>query len=117
MSASELRERVAFELRLAPSRDDYGNTVTGEWREQFAVAARIKPNLGIGSESIQAARLGGSQPVIIRVRQSRDTARVTPDWRVRDARKGTLYNIRSIANLDERGAYLDLLCVSGEATG
>jgi head-tail adaptor len=117
MPAGELRERVAFEARMTPSRDDYGNVVTGEWREQFQCAARLQPTKGIGNESVQAARLSGTQPMIIRVRLSSQTKRITGEWRARDTRRGTIFNIRSMANMDERGAYLDLLCMSGEAEG
>lgn len=116
MPAGELRELVAFEER-SDSDDGYGNITAGPFVQRFAVPARIKPSIGIGSETVQAARLAGQQPVVIRVRLTRDTAKVTPDWRAKNARTGTLYNIKSLANLDEHGAYLDVLAVAGEATG
>lgn len=116
MSAGELREMMAFDKR-AIIQDDYGNDVVGDFAEQFRVPARVKPMVGIGSEQVQAARLSGTQPVIIRVRQTSQTSLIGTDWQARDARKGTLYNIRSSANLDEHGIYLDILATAGEATG
>lgn len=113
MSAGELRERVAFEQRAVVD-DGYGNDTAGEFAEAFRVAARIKP--ARGGETIQAERLAGRQPVVITVRCSNATRRVTTDWRVRDVRKDVVYNIRSIANPDERGAYFDMECEAGVST-
>lgn len=113
MSAGELRERVAFERR-APADDGFGNEVSGEWTEAFRCAARIRP--ARGGETIQAARLAGKQPVVITVRYNSNTRTVTTDWRVRDTRTETIYNIRSIVNPDEHRAYLDMECDAGVAT-
>lgn len=113
MPAGELRERVAFERR-AVADDGFGNETAGEFGEAFRVAARIKP--ARGGETVQAARLAGRQPVVVTVRCSSDTRRVTTDWRVRDVRAGVIYNIRSIVNPDERGAYFDMECEAGVAT-
>ncbi|WP_336801474.1 phage head closure protein [Kaistia sp. MMO-174] len=114
MSAGELRERVAFDRRDAVD-DGYGNTVAGDWREQFVVWARIQPLKG--GEGVQAARLAGSQPVVIRVRLSSSTREIRVDWRARDVRNGMPFNITSMANMDEKGAYLDVLATSGVAIG
>lgn len=115
MSAGELRERVAFETRTSQS-DSYGNEVGG-FLEQFRRPARIQPYKGFGNEAVQAARLTGTQPMIIRVRYDSSTSIVNSDWRVRDLTTGTVYNIRSSANMDEHRAYIDFLCESGEASG
>jgi hypothetical protein len=40
---------------------------------------------------------------------------VTTDWRVRDVRTGTIYNIRDITPSDDR-AFLDFLVQSGVAS-
>jgi SPP1 family predicted phage head-tail adaptor len=114
MSAGELRGRIAFDRRAVVD-DSYGNTVAGDWQEQFVVWARIQPLKG--GEGVQAARLAGSQPVVIRVRLSSSTRQIGADWRARDARKGTLFNITSMANMDEKNAYLDVLATSGVAVG
>jgi SPP1 family predicted phage head-tail adaptor len=112
VSAGQLRERIAFEYRDTID-DGYGNQVSGPWREGCQVAARIKPLRG--SESVQAARLAGRQPVTITVRVCHDTLSVTTDWRARDVRTERLYNIRSIVNSDEMRRYLDMECEAGVA--
>lgn len=104
----ELRERVAFEYRAAAADDGYGNEIAGDWTVACTFAARIKPSRG--AETVQAARLAGKEPVVITVRSCSDTRAVTTDWRVRDIRKGSIYNIRSIVNPDEKNAYLDMEC-------
>jgi SPP1 family predicted phage head-tail adaptor len=110
--AARLRERVAFERRDLVD-DGHGNKV-GDWREVFRTAARIKPMRG--AETVQASRLAGEGPVVITVRSSDATRAVTTDLRARDVRKGTIFNIRSIVNPDERNQFLDLECMSGVAT-
>lgn len=111
MPAGELRERVAFDKRAAAS-DGYGNE-EGDFAEQFTRAARIQPKLG--GEQVLASRLVGVQPFIIRVRYDSMTATVTEAWRIRDARNGAQYAIRSKANVDERRRYIDFLCETGVA--
>jgi SPP1 family predicted phage head-tail adaptor len=108
-----MRDRVAFDKRSAVA-DDLGNE-SGEWTEQLVVSARIRPL--VAGEAIQAARLQGQQPVVITIHYSDATQDITPDWRARDARTGLLYNIRSVANNDERKAYLDVTAIAGQATG
>lgn len=111
-AASKLRERVAFERRDLVD-DGHGNQV-GDWKEVFRTAARIKPMRG--AETVQASRLAGEGPVVITVRSSDSTRAVTTDFRARDARKGTIFNILSIVNPDEKSEFLDLECKSGVAT-
>jgi head-tail adaptor len=112
MSASELRDKVAFDKRTTTD-DGYGN-VDGAWQEQFLEPARIRPLRG--GEGVQAARLSGTQPVIITVRSSARTRQVTSSWRIRDARTGDIYAITAPpANTDEHDAYLDIMAVIGEA--
>lgn len=109
----QMRERVAFDKRTVVS-DDLGNE-QGDWTEQLVAWARVRPL--VGGETVQGARLQGEQPVVISIHSSSDAAAITPEWRARDARTGTLYNIRSIANNDERRAYLDITAIAGQATG
>lgn len=111
-SAGDLRHRIAFEVRT-PEEDGFGNS-EGPFVEQFVMAAKVQAKFG--GENVKAARLSGEQPVTIVVRQCEQTGRITPDWRARDVRSGTIYNIRSIADPDDRGQWLELLCQSGVAT-
>lgn len=111
-TAGDLKRRVAFDRR-SPNPDGYGNTVA-DWAEQFNVAAgymHLK-----GGESVMAARLEGQHMQVIFVRLSSQTLAVTTDWRIRDTRAGTLYNIRDITPTEDR-QWLEFLVQSGVASG
>ena len=108
--AGQLIENVAFDA-LDSVADGYGNRQT-EFVEQFKTRAGF--TWLRGGESIQAARLEGQQPLIVRVRVSEDTNRIKPDWRMRDARTGNVFAIRGITRSLDRG-YLDVLVQSGVA--
>lgn len=108
--SGQLRERMTFALRTAGADDGYGN-FEAAWADQFTAAARIMPLKG--GEDVMANRLAGTQPVIITVRSSSDSRLIAPNWKATDARAGTVYNIRSIANMDEKNGYLDLLATAG----
>lgn len=107
--ARQLRERVAFDQRETET-DSLGS-VEGEFVQRFVCAAGIRAKFG--GEAVTAARLASQQPVVITVRQSSQTLQVKADWRVRDVRDGTLYNIRSIADPEGDGAWLEMLCQRG----
>jgi SPP1 family predicted phage head-tail adaptor len=111
-SSGELRHRVAFDAREIVD-DGYGNPVSGDWEEQFVVAAKIAPKLG--GETVLAARLQSQNTVNITVRQSSNTALVQTDWRARDVREGKEYAIKSIIDPDDGGAWFELLCQTGVA--
>lgn len=111
--STQLRERVAFDKLGEAVSDSLGNVQT-TWAEQFVTAARITPRLG--GEAVMAARLSGRQPVTITIRSSAASELIAPDWRARDVRTGKIYNIRSIANVDERHRQFDILAEEGVAT-
>jgi head-tail adaptor len=46
---------------------------------------------------------------------SSDSRAVTPAWRLRDAREGTIWNVRAVIPSDDR-AFIELTCESGVAT-
>jgi head-tail adaptor len=96
--------------------DRYGNEQTS-WANRFVVRAQIAPKLG--GEDVMAARLQGTQPVVIRVRSSVDTRKITPTWRVTDTNSGTVYNVRSVCDpfmgQAERGRWIEVLAESGVA--
>lgn len=113
MPAGQLRERLIFDKRPIQTDDGYGN-VEGEFVEQFECWARVRPLKG--GEQVLSARLTGTQPVIITVRRSSQTALIKSDWRARDARTGTVYAITSPAsNMDEKKQYLDIMATTGAA--
>lgn len=109
MSVGALHERVAFD-RPEPQPDGQGGVIDG-WCEMFCRWANYRYLRG--GETVQAARLEGRQPVVITVRKDGETKQVTTDWRVRDARDGTVFNIRAIMPGD-RG-YLEITAESGVA--
>lgn len=110
MSAGELRNAIAFESQESED-GDYG-TIGGSWCEQFTRSARIRYLRG--SEPVLAQRLVGVQPAVITVRSDSETRCVTSSWRLRDARTGTLFNIRSVTP-DEKRQYIDYLVDAGVA--
>lgn len=103
-----MREKIHFQER-AYGDDGFGNTVTGDFATVFTEPARLKP--GVGSETVIAARLAGQQPYTITVRENSRTRCITPAWQAVDARDGRKFDIKAIANVDERGRYLSILAV------
>lgn len=113
MAIGQLRERVAFEAR--PMVDDgMGNPQSGPFVEVYRCAARIMPKMG--GETVLASRLTGTQPMLVTVRMCGALKDIGSDWRIRDARSGAVYNIKSFTNPDEQKRYLEILAVGGEAT-
>jgi head-tail adaptor len=112
--AGGLRHRVTFSER-DQVQDEFGNVSTG-WLERFTCSANILPRLG--GEAVEAARLAGRQPVVIRVRASPDTRNVTTDWKATDE-KGREYNIRTAVDPlygdSGHGMYFDMLAETGVA--
>lgn len=110
--AGDLGERVAFDKRGSGS-DGGGGVVTG-WQEQFQRrAAYVHRN---GGEAVMADRLQGKQTLVIRVRADSQTRTVSTDWRARDARLGTAYNIIDVTPTVDR-KWVDVLAQTGSAAG
>jgi hypothetical protein len=121
-SSSDLFERVAFD-EPATVQDGYGNS-QGDFVERFQCRAGFTPIRG--GESVIASRLEGRQPIVVRIRASTKSRMITPDWQMRDARKGEwsgdgaqfwtgpVYAIRSIIETKDR-MYLDLMVEGGVA--
>lgn len=106
--AGSLSERITFQ-QLAPrdpNEPDYGETHSS-WQDVFTCAARLAPRMG--SETVIASRLQGVQPYTITVRSTPQTRLVTPAWQAVNARTGTVYDIKSAVNIDERNAYIEML--------
>lgn len=108
--AGSLSERVVF---MEPSEAVVDGAVTQGYIDKFTDAARLQPRMG--SEPIIASRLAGTQPYTLTVRSSVATRAVTPAWRARHARTGKTYDIKSVANVDERNAYIEMMVVEGQA--
>ncbi|MBX5285178.1 head-tail adaptor protein [Rhizobium sp. NLR10a] len=112
--AGRLRERLHFQRRQLVD-DGFGNEQAGDWIIVFTTAAELKPLKG--SEPVIASRLSGVQPFVIQIRSCSEARGVTTAWRAVDARNPSrIFNITSMANFDEKNAYLDLMAVQGVAT-
>lgn len=113
MTAGLLRERIAFSEREVgvSAADGYGN-FEGGWGYRFTVAARKRYLRG--GEQVIGQRLQGTQPILLTVRASSDTRRITADWRATDARSGEHYAIRSVSPAERRD-YIDILVQAGIA--
>src|SRR5690606_29427747 len=112
ITASDLRDRVRLEKREEID-DGYGGVV-GQWVTQFERDACIL--LSKGGETVIAARLQSVQPALIIVRFDTETATITPTWRLIETRSGTVYNIRTAADMERRRRFITLLCEPGVAT-
>nr|WP_313011930.1 phage head closure protein [Brucella intermedia] len=112
ITANALRDRVRLEKREEID-DGYGNTY-GQWVPQFERDACILPSKG--GETVIASRLQSVQPALIIVRFDTETATITPTWRLIETRSGTVYNIRTAADMERRRRFITLLCESGVAT-
>lgn len=111
MTAGKLRDRVTFGARTAVD-DGYGNEVSGPFEDRFTVWGGV--TYLRGSEAVIAARLEGRQPAVVRVRTSTQTRQITTDWRVRNERTGSVSNVRSIIETEDR-AFLDIAVEAGVA--
>lgn len=115
MAAGGMRARLRFERR-GYADDGAGNAgQTGPFEAQFSRRARLVPLKG--GESVIAARLAGTQPVAVEIRSDSDTRTITTSWRAVDVNSGAEYNIRSIADMEQKGAWLTLLCETGGPSG
>ena len=109
-NAGQLREKVAFDERIMVD-DGYGN-MEGYFGEVFQCRAGF--TFLRGGEAVIASRLEGKQPVVVRVRESRETRRIEPDWSIRDLRTGASYAVRSVAPTPDR-QWIDVIAEGGVA--
>ena len=110
-TAGSLNRRVAFDRRTEVD-DGYGNTVSGDFTQQFECAAEFRPRGG--SEAVVAARLEGRNVFGVYIRSSLQARQVTTDWRMRDVREGTVYAVRAVDSVTDR-AWVYLTVESGVA--
>lgn len=111
MTAGNLRARLSFQAREEVD-DGYGNTVSGDFKEQFQDHAEMKALKG--GEAVIASRLQGKQPFLISVRSHTNTRRITTDWRAVNARSGAVYAITTAVERP-KGDYIDMTVIEGVA--
>ena len=93
-----LAEAVVFDEPVQSSGS--GGVVTTVWSERLSCRAQFIYSRG--SEVVEAARLEGRPIYKLRVRSCRAARSITTSWRMRDARRGTVYSIREIDSLSDR---------------
>ena len=98
MQGGRLQERVAFDEPTGTT-DAFGGT-TEAWTERHVCAAQWL--YGKGDESVQAAREAGRKAYKIRVRSCAATRAVTEGYRLRDTRRGTVWNVREVDAVTDR---------------
>jgi head-tail adaptor len=91
MDVGKMDYLVVFEKPTKVS-DGHGGTVNG-WGNPVTVDAAFM--FLRGGETVQAARLAGRQPIVVTVHDNSQTRALGTSWRMRDARNGLIYNIRS----------------------
>ncbi|WP_074939767.1 phage head completion protein [Roseovarius indicus] len=109
MKGSDLFESVTFDR---PTFDAHG--VQTGWSEGV-YSSRAHFRYLRGSESVMAARLDGKQPVVATIRRSAVAETINSEWVMRDVRRGTTYNIRTVVPSDDR-RFLEITAESGVAT-
>lgn len=106
--AGPMNDMVALdELLLKPN--GQGGT-RSSFRQVFTTWAKIRYLRG--GEAVQASRLVGEQPVVVTIRANAQSALVTPEWRLRDTRRGITYAIRAIVPSEDRATY-EITAISG----
>jgi hypothetical protein len=113
MGAGDLRTKMTF--YAVPTDDTQGGGFgggSGTPEARFDTDGQLTPRFG--TEEVMAARLAGRQPYTYRVRSDSNTRQVTPEWFCKD-RDGKQYNVRAVADPDQRRAWLDMLIESGVA--
>lgn len=114
MTAGKMREKLHFQARAMVD-DGFGNEQAGDFATVFTAAAELIPLKG--GEPVLAARLTGVQPFVIQIRGSTAARGLTTAWRAVDARNPSrIFNITSVANVDQKNAYIDLMATQGVAT-
>jgi SPP1 family predicted phage head-tail adaptor len=108
VTAGSLDRRVAFDAPTSAP-NGQGGTISG-WQERATVWANFR--FLRGGEVVQSARLEGRQPVVVTIRASSETKAITPEWRMRDTRTGTIYAIRTCPPPGLEG-FIELTCESG----
>jgi head-tail adaptor len=114
-----LRDRVRFERLLPGAGDGMGNSLKN-WAALFECYARLRPING--REEVLAGKLSGVSPFEVVVRGCSETNDVgTADRAVvvfsEQLPVGTLLDITSVQNTDERGAFINMMVKAGVASG
>nr|WP_186458307.1 head-tail adaptor protein [Neorhizobium alkalisoli] len=96
--------------------DGHGGIVEGFADDDVATKVWAKFLYLRGGETVQAARLAGTQPIVVTVRSTSASRLIDPTWRMRDIRSGEIFNIRSGPVPTDDRLYLEFTVEGGVAT-
>ncbi len=96
-----LPESVVFDAPTSVP-DGFGGTQSGWTVPPDSYACRAAFIYQRGSEAVDAARLAGLSIYKVRIRSCNAARDISPAWRMRDARRGTEYNIREVDAITDR---------------
>lgn len=96
--AGVLRERVAFDV--AVETPDGSGGMERTWSEVAERAAEFRYERG--REAVQAGGLTGSAVFKVCVRSDEVTRGLTTAHRMRDVRRGVIYNLREVDSITDR---------------
>ncbi len=113
MSAGKRRQLLLMQRRALVD-DGYGNEQAGDFATVFETTAELIPMKG--SEPVIAARLTGTQPYIVRIPSCEEARDVGTAWRIVDKRDlRRIFNITSVADMDQKNRTIDIVATQGEA--
>lgn len=98
MKAGALHESIAFDEPTGTT-DAFGGT-SEAWTERHTCRAQWL--YGKGDEGVQAAREAGRKAYKIKIRSCEAARAITEDYRMRDVRRGTFWNITEVDAITNR---------------
>lgn len=109
--AGQLREKVKIERRSKSSDGMGGVNLTGWTTVASGLPAQISPVRG--GEDVRSLRLSGTSLYDVTVRSSANLSAIDATHRIVNERTGQTYNVKWVANLDERGRFLTFTVEAG----
>ncbi|WP_136652597.1 head-tail adaptor protein [Paracoccus aeridis] len=103
MDAGRLNQRVTFQAYVMIE-TDMGGVVEG-WEDRFALWAHLRYLRG--SEAVMQARLVSKAPVIITVRRSARSERITSEWRA--VVGSVIFDLKEDPRPSEDGGFFEML--------
>lgn len=92
-----MRERVTFQAYI--NEPDGSGGFDAVWSDHHTCRARFIYHTG--NEAVHAARLTGVAVYKVVIRSCPEARQITTDMRMRDDRRGTIYNIREADNITD----------------
>lgn len=109
-----MRERVSFDYPVETP-DGSGGTETGWSALPDSIERPAEFIYSGGGESVEASRLTGSFAFKVRIRNGAQSKTITSAWRMRDLKRGEIYNVREVDAVTNR-AWVYLVVEGGAAT-